>query len=156
MTGPQGSGILTSMARANALLIVPAELQTVPVGIELQAIILAGGKGERLRPYTEDRPKPMVLVLEKPILEYQVRWLASQGMSTGRGAALAAACGRTAPHTAAATNATCAPNATAPLRANRRRAPESRDSMSLSNMRSSPDEKVSSTLSTEICGVMGG
>jgi len=47
---------------------------------ELQAIILAGGKGERLRPYTEDRPKPMVLVLEKPILEYQVRWLASQGI----------------------------------------------------------------------------
>jgi molybdopterin molybdotransferase len=40
LTGPQGSGILTSMARANALLIVPAELQTVPVGTELQAIIL--------------------------------------------------------------------------------------------------------------------
>jgi len=28
------------MAHANALLIVPAELQTVPVGTELQAIIL--------------------------------------------------------------------------------------------------------------------
>ena len=47
---------------------------------ELQAIILAGGKGERLRPYTDDRPKPMVLILERPILEYQVRWLASQGI----------------------------------------------------------------------------
>ena len=47
---------------------------------DLQAIILAGGKGQRLRPYTEDRPKPMVLILEKPILEYQVRWLASQGV----------------------------------------------------------------------------
>lgn len=47
---------------------------------DLQAIILAGGKGERLRPYTDDRPKPMVLILEKPILEYQVRWLASQGI----------------------------------------------------------------------------
>jgi NDP-sugar pyrophosphorylase family protein len=47
----------------------------------LQAIILAGGKGERLRPYTDDRPKPMVLILEKPILEYQVRWLASQGVT---------------------------------------------------------------------------
>ena len=47
---------------------------------ELQAIILAGGKGERLRPYTDDRPKPMVPILEKPILEYQVRWLASQGV----------------------------------------------------------------------------
>lgn len=47
---------------------------------DLQAIILAGGKGERLRPFTEDRPKPMVLILEKPILEFQVRWLASQGV----------------------------------------------------------------------------
>jgi NDP-sugar pyrophosphorylase family protein len=47
---------------------------------DLQAIILAGGKGERLRPHTDDRPKPMVLILEKPILEYQVRWLASQGV----------------------------------------------------------------------------
>jgi NDP-sugar pyrophosphorylase family protein len=47
---------------------------------DLQAIILAGGKGERLRPYTDDRPKPMVPILEKPILEYQVRWLASQGV----------------------------------------------------------------------------
>jgi len=40
LTGPQGSGILTSMARANALLIVPAEMPTVPVGTELQAIML--------------------------------------------------------------------------------------------------------------------
>lgn len=40
LTGPQGSGILTSMARANALLIVPAEMPTVPAGTELQALIL--------------------------------------------------------------------------------------------------------------------
>ena len=40
LTGPQGSGILTSMARANALLIVPAEISSVFVGTELQALIL--------------------------------------------------------------------------------------------------------------------
>jgi molybdopterin molybdotransferase len=40
LTGPQGSGILTSMARANALLIVPAEMPTVAVGTELDAILL--------------------------------------------------------------------------------------------------------------------
>ena len=40
LTGPQGSGILTSMAHANALLIVPAELTSVPEGTELQALIL--------------------------------------------------------------------------------------------------------------------
>jgi molybdopterin molybdotransferase len=40
LTGPQGSGILTSMARANALLIVPADMPTVPEGTELRALIL--------------------------------------------------------------------------------------------------------------------
>jgi molybdopterin molybdotransferase len=40
LTGPQGSGILTSMARANALLIVPAEMSTVAVGTRLAALIL--------------------------------------------------------------------------------------------------------------------
>jgi molybdopterin molybdotransferase len=40
LTGPQGSGILTSMARANALLIVPADMPTVPSGTELDALLL--------------------------------------------------------------------------------------------------------------------
>jgi len=51
LTGPQGSGILTSMARANALLIVPPELQTVPVGMELQAIILDDSQHVAEPPY---------------------------------------------------------------------------------------------------------
>ena len=40
LTGPQGSGILTSMALANALLIVPADMPTVPAGTALQALML--------------------------------------------------------------------------------------------------------------------
>ena len=40
LTGPQGSGILTSMARANALVIVPADMPAVPGGTELDAILL--------------------------------------------------------------------------------------------------------------------
>ncbi|MDQ7857334.1 MAG: nucleotidyltransferase family protein [Armatimonadota bacterium] len=46
----------------------------------MQAIILAGGRGERLRPYTEDRPKPMVEILGVPILAYQLHWLQTQGI----------------------------------------------------------------------------
>lgn len=46
----------------------------------MKAIILAGGKGERLRPYTNDRPKGMVEVLGVPILAYQVRWLQANGI----------------------------------------------------------------------------
>ena len=40
LTGPQGSGILTSMARANALLIVPEDMPAVPVGAALRALVL--------------------------------------------------------------------------------------------------------------------
>ncbi|HET6781553.1 MAG TPA: nucleotidyltransferase family protein [bacterium] len=46
----------------------------------MQAIILAGGRGERLRPFTEDRPKPMVEILGIPILGYQLQWLEQQGI----------------------------------------------------------------------------
>ena len=40
LTGPQGSGMLTSMVAANALLIVPEDRQEVPVGATLNAILL--------------------------------------------------------------------------------------------------------------------
>lgn len=45
------------------------------------AIILAGGKGERLRPLTAGRPKSMVPLGGKPILEYQVEWLRDSGVT---------------------------------------------------------------------------
>jgi NDP-sugar pyrophosphorylase family protein len=41
----------------------------------MHALILAGGKGERLRPLTDTLPKPMVPVCGKPILQRQVEWL---------------------------------------------------------------------------------
>jgi len=47
----------------------------------MHAIILAGGKGERLRPFTNNRPKGMVKVEGKPILEYQINWLKQYGVS---------------------------------------------------------------------------
>ncbi|MGH7590879.1 MAG: molybdopterin molybdotransferase MoeA, partial [Gemmatimonadales bacterium] len=40
LTGPQGSGILSSMASANALLIVPEGQHATPTGSELQAMLL--------------------------------------------------------------------------------------------------------------------
>src|SRR3989344_7905873 len=45
------------------------------------AIILAGGKSEILRPYTNDRPKVMVEVAGKPILAWQIEWLKSNGIT---------------------------------------------------------------------------
>ena len=44
-----------------------------------QAVILAGGRGTRLRPLTLTRPKPMVQIQGKPFLEYQIEQLRQQG-----------------------------------------------------------------------------
>jgi NDP-sugar pyrophosphorylase family protein len=44
-----------------------------------QAVILCGGKGKRLRPYTVVLPKPLMPVGEYPILEVIIRQLALQG-----------------------------------------------------------------------------
>ena len=40
-----------------------------------EAIILCGGKGERLRPITNDIPKPLVKINNKPILHYVIEHL---------------------------------------------------------------------------------
>jgi molybdopterin molybdotransferase len=40
LTGPQGSGILTSMVLANALLVVPEGQFETPAGAEARAIVL--------------------------------------------------------------------------------------------------------------------
>lgn len=37
--------------------------------MKIQAIIMAGGVGSRLRPLTDDTPKPMVKIIDKPVLE---------------------------------------------------------------------------------------
>jgi NDP-sugar pyrophosphorylase family protein len=45
----------------------------------MKAVILAGGKGTRLAPYTTIFPKPMVPIGDRPILEIIVRQLAQHG-----------------------------------------------------------------------------
>jgi len=45
----------------------------------MRTVILAGGKGTRLRPYTIVLPKPLVPVGDMPILEIVIRQLAAQG-----------------------------------------------------------------------------
>ena len=47
----------------------------------MYALILAGGKGERLRPLTDLVPKPMVPVNGRPILWYQVNWFKRAGVT---------------------------------------------------------------------------
>lgn len=46
----------------------------------MQAVILIGGMGTRLRPFTLHTPKPLLPVLNRPFLEYQFRILKKHGI----------------------------------------------------------------------------
>ena len=47
----------------------------------MRAVVLAGGLGTRLHPYTTVLPKPLVPVGDRPILEHIVRQLAAAGVT---------------------------------------------------------------------------
>jgi mannose-1-phosphate guanylyltransferase len=47
----------------------------------MKAMILAAGKGTRVRPLTYDLPKPMIPILGKPVMAYLVEHLAKYGVT---------------------------------------------------------------------------
>jgi mannose-1-phosphate guanylyltransferase len=47
----------------------------------VQAIVLVGGEGTRLRPLTSDVPKPAVTLVDRPFLAYAIEWLAAHGVT---------------------------------------------------------------------------
>ncbi len=47
----------------------------------MQAVILAGGLGTRMRPITETIPKPMIMVAGKPFLQHQLELLRDAGIA---------------------------------------------------------------------------
>lgn len=48
---------------------------------DLTAVILCGGKGERLRPFTNNFPKPLVPLHGKPLLYHLMSYLSQSGIS---------------------------------------------------------------------------
>ena len=48
--------------------------------LPFEVVIMAGGKGERLLPLTKDRPKPLVEIGGKPIVEYMIDRLSQMGI----------------------------------------------------------------------------
>ena len=48
--------------------------------LPIDAVLMAGGKGERLRPLTEKTPKPLVKVGDKAIIDYNIERLISYGV----------------------------------------------------------------------------
>ncbi len=57
-----------------------ADLRTDRSILPLDAVIMAGGRGERLRPLTDTTPKPLLPVGDKPIIEHNVDRLISYGV----------------------------------------------------------------------------
>jgi mannose-1-phosphate guanylyltransferase len=47
----------------------------------VQAVVLVGGEGTRLRPLTDDVPKPALTLVDRPFLAYMVEWLAAHGVT---------------------------------------------------------------------------
>jgi mannose-1-phosphate guanylyltransferase len=47
----------------------------------VQAIVLVGGEGTRLRPLTDAVPKPALTLVDRPFLAYLVEWLGTHGVT---------------------------------------------------------------------------
>ena len=55
-------------------------LEKFKTRLPVDAVLMAGGKGERLRPLTEKTPKPLLLVGDKAIIDHNVDRLISYGI----------------------------------------------------------------------------
>ena len=56
------------------------DLKKVKTSLPLDAVLMAGGRGERLRPLTDSVPKPLLPVGGKPIIDYNVEELEACGV----------------------------------------------------------------------------
>ena len=46
----------------------------------MQALVLAGGEGTRLRPLTSTVPKPVMPLVGRPFLTFMLEWLRGHGV----------------------------------------------------------------------------
>jgi NDP-sugar pyrophosphorylase family protein len=56
------------------------DLDEVQSLVPVEALIMAGGRGERLRPYTDEVPKPLIEVGGRPIIEHSLDLLRRHGI----------------------------------------------------------------------------
>jgi len=47
----------------------------------MKALILAGGRGKRLRPITDSIPKPLIQINNRPLIEWSIRYLKKHGIN---------------------------------------------------------------------------
>ncbi|HSV87889.1 MAG TPA: nucleotidyltransferase family protein [Bacteroidales bacterium] len=58
------------------------DFKKVQTLLPVDAVLMAGGRGERLRPLTDTTPKPLLKVGEKPIIDHNLEHLAKFGIKT--------------------------------------------------------------------------
>jgi dTDP-glucose pyrophosphorylase len=56
-------------------------LSDIKAILPIDAVLIAGGKGERLLPLTKNMPKPMLNIGTKPILEHNIDFLSKYGIT---------------------------------------------------------------------------
>lgn len=89
--GPEATVEKLRACRAAGITLVPRldsdgraveiiDLSRTHTRLPLRAVLMAGGKGERLRPLTLDRPKPLLEIDGKAIIDYNVEALAACGV----------------------------------------------------------------------------
>lgn len=68
--------VLDAKGRITSILNLKKKKSILP----LDVVLMAGGKGERLRPLTEKTPKPLLKIGDKPIIDYNVDRLIEYGI----------------------------------------------------------------------------
>ena len=69
--------VLDQKGRVEKIIDVKKRKSNLP----LEALIMAGGRGERLQPLTNDMPKPMLMLGNKPIIEHNIDRLIAYGIT---------------------------------------------------------------------------
>ncbi len=75
----QGLGLIP-LLDINKKLLEIIDLKKRKAALPITALIMAGGRGERLKPLTDTLPKPMLLIGDKPIIEHNIDRLISFGV----------------------------------------------------------------------------
>ncbi|MBU2044085.1 MAG: nucleotidyltransferase family protein [Candidatus Omnitrophica bacterium] len=58
-----------------------SELVEEELNMPVRAVVMAGGKGQRLHPLTKDTPKPMLLLEDRPLMERTIKQLRKSGIT---------------------------------------------------------------------------
>lgn len=64
----------------NGIVVNVINFRNIKSYLPIDAVIMAGGRGQRLQPLTDNTPKPLLKVGEKPIIEYNLDRLAKFGI----------------------------------------------------------------------------